>query len=136
MDSTSFKQTCTYIYIFFNVINFNFWFIILALYFLLTLRLKYFRKNKYIWHLRFWQFTEKLCVLPSVEGVVYSYEASDEILSHGTLVNNTLTIFENCEVGYHKAYSHSFRICMGKGKWSSNSKKLCFSKFCIVIQMF
>jgi len=27
------------------------------------------------------------CVLPTVEGVIYSYEGSNEILSHGTLID-------------------------------------------------
>ncbi|XP_029344850.1 modular serine protease-like [Acyrthosiphon pisum] len=74
-------------------------------------------------------FTGKSCVLPTVEGVVYSYEGSNEILSHGTLINNKLTVIENCEVGYHKAYTYSFRYCLGSGKWLSNFDKLCF-KMC------
>lgn len=68
--------------------------------------------------------------------MVYSYEGSNEILSHGTLINQNLTIIENCEVGYHKAYTNSYRFCLGKGKWLSNLEKLCFSKYCIIIQMF
>jgi len=75
------------------------------------------------------------CVLPTVEGVVYSYEDSNEILPHGTLIDSHLNINENCEVGYHKAYPSRFRFCQGKGKWLTNSEKLCFSKFCVVICM-
>jgi len=67
------------------------------------------------------------CVLPSVEGVVYSYEGSIEHLSHGTLIDHKETVIENCEVGYHKAYKYGFRYCLGRGKWLSNSEKLCFS---------
>ncbi|CAI6368896.1 unnamed protein product [Macrosiphum euphorbiae] len=74
-------------------------------------------------------FTGSSCVLPAVEGVVYSYEGSNDILSHGTLINNKLTVIENCEVGYHKAYTYSFRYCLGRGKWLSNFEKLCF-KMC------
>ncbi|CAI6346657.1 unnamed protein product [Macrosiphum euphorbiae] len=74
-------------------------------------------------------FTETTCVLPTVDGVVYSYEGSDDILSHGALINHNLTIIENCEVGYHKAYTNSSRFCLGKGKWLTNFEKLCF-KMC------
>ncbi|XP_060881631.1 uncharacterized protein LOC132953091 isoform X2 [Metopolophium dirhodum] len=74
-------------------------------------------------------FIGSSCVLPTVEGVVYSYEGSNDILSHGTLINNKLTVIENCEVGYHKAYTYSFRYCLGRGKWLSNFDKLCF-KMC------
>ncbi|XP_016659042.1 uncharacterized protein LOC100166859 isoform X3 [Acyrthosiphon pisum] len=73
--------------------------------------------------------TVNSCVLPTVEGVVYSYEDSNEILPHGTLIDNHLNINENCEVGYHKAYPSRFRFCQGKGKWLTNSEKLCF-KMC------
>ncbi|XP_016661869.1 uncharacterized protein LOC100160377 isoform X2 [Acyrthosiphon pisum] len=73
-------------------------------------------------------FIANSCVLPTVEGVVYSYEGSNEILSHGTLINHNQTIIENCEIGYHKVY-YGFRICLGKGKWLSNFEKLCF-KMC------
>jgi len=75
------------------------------------------------------------CILPTVEGVVYSYEGSNEILPHGSLIDHNLNVIENCEVGYHKAYPSRFRFCQGKGKWLSNSEKLCFSKFCIAISM-
>ncbi|XP_060881629.1 uncharacterized protein LOC132953090 [Metopolophium dirhodum] len=74
-------------------------------------------------------FAESSCVLPTVEGVVYTYKGSNDILSHGTLINDNLTIIENCEVGYHKAYTNSSRSCLGKGKWLSNFDKLCF-KMC------
>ncbi|CAI6344248.1 unnamed protein product [Macrosiphum euphorbiae] len=74
-------------------------------------------------------FTDTTCVLPTVDGVVYSYEDSHEILSHGALINQNLTIIENCEVGYHKAYTNSSRFCLGKGKWLTNFEKLCF-KMC------
>ncbi|XP_022182774.1 uncharacterized protein LOC111042453 isoform X2 [Myzus persicae] len=74
-------------------------------------------------------FTMNICVLPIVEGVVYSYEGSNEILSHGTLISQKVTVIENCEVGYHKAYTNGFRICLGKGKWLSNFEKLCL-KMC------
>ncbi|CAI6345677.1 unnamed protein product [Macrosiphum euphorbiae] len=70
-----------------------------------------------------------LCVLPTVEGVVYTYEDSNEILSHGTLINHTLTVNENCEVGYHKAYPNSFRVCQRNGKWKTVSENLCL-KMC------
>ncbi|XP_060872105.1 uncharacterized protein LOC132946240 [Metopolophium dirhodum] len=73
--------------------------------------------------------TVNSCVLPTVEGVIYSYEGSDEILSHGTLVDRHVNIIENCEVGYHKAFRYGFRFCLGKGKWLSSSDKLCF-KMC------
>lgn len=76
-----------------------------------------------------------LCVLPSIEGVIYSYEGSNEILAPGTLINHHRTVFENCEVGYHKAYPNGFRVCQANGKWISTSEKLCFSKFRIVICM-
>lgn len=73
------------------------------------------------------------CVLPTVDGVVYSYEGSNEILTHGTLIDRHLNVIENCKVGYHMAYPSRFRFCQGKGKWLTNSEKLCFSKSCIVI---
>ncbi|CAI6343863.1 unnamed protein product [Macrosiphum euphorbiae] len=69
------------------------------------------------------------CVLPTVEGVVYSYKGSNDILSHGTLINRHRTVIENCELGYHKAYPNGFRLCLGKGNWLSNYDKLCF-KMC------
>ncbi|XP_029345059.1 modular serine protease-like isoform X2 [Acyrthosiphon pisum] len=74
-------------------------------------------------------FTENSCVLPTVEGVIYSYEGSNEILSHGTLIKRHRTVIEKCEHGYHKAYPVGFRFCRGKGKWLSNTEKLCF-KMC------
>ncbi|XP_029345047.1 uncharacterized protein LOC100574854 isoform X3 [Acyrthosiphon pisum] len=74
-------------------------------------------------------FTENSCVLPTVEGVIYSYEGSNEILSHGTLIKRHRTVIEKCEHGYHKAYPIGFRFCRGKGKWLSNTEKLCF-KMC------
>jgi len=75
--------------------------------------------------------TANSCVLPTIEGVVYSYERSNEILPHGTLINHHLTVIENCEFGYHKAYPYGFRVCHENGKWLSISDKLCFSKFFI-----
>ena len=69
------------------------------------------------------------CVLPTVEGVLYSYEGSNEILSHGTLINQHLTVIENCDFGYHKAYPNGFRFCQRTGNWLSSTEKLCFSKF-------
>eukprot|EP00102_Acyrthosiphon_pisum_P021358 XP_016658568.1 PREDICTED: complement C1s-A subcomponent isoform X2 [Acyrthosiphon pisum] len=77
----------------------------------------------------FKHITDSPCVLPAVEGVVYSYEGSNEILSHGTIVKYLITVIENCEVGYHQAYPNGFRVCRGNGKWLSNSEKLCF-KMC------
>ncbi|XP_029345055.1 uncharacterized protein LOC100167148 isoform X2 [Acyrthosiphon pisum] len=74
-------------------------------------------------------FIENSCVLPIVEGVLYSYEGSNEILSHGTLINHHRTIIEKCELGYHMAYPIGIRFCQGKGKWLSNTEKLCF-KMC------
>ncbi|XP_060870975.1 modular serine protease-like isoform X2 [Metopolophium dirhodum] len=73
--------------------------------------------------------TMNLCVLPTVDGVIYSYEGSTAILPHGSLVNHHLTVFENCEVGYHKAYPNGFRVCQSNGKWVTVSDKLCF-KMC------
>ncbi|CAH1707794.1 unnamed protein product [Aphis gossypii] len=73
--------------------------------------------------------TKNVCVLPIAEGVLYSYEGSNEILPHGTLIDNYRTVFENCEVGYHKAYPNGFRVCQSNGKWISSSEKLCF-KMC------
>ncbi|XP_060872108.1 uncharacterized protein LOC132946242 [Metopolophium dirhodum] len=69
------------------------------------------------------------CVLPTIEGVIYSYEDSNKILSHGSLIDRHVNVIENCEVGYHKASHHSFRFCLGKGKWLSSSDKLCI-KMC------
>ncbi|XP_060836525.1 modular serine protease-like isoform X2 [Rhopalosiphum padi] len=69
---------------------------------------------------------KKSCILPSLEGVIYSYEGSDDILSHGTLIKHNGTVIENCQVGYHKAHHNSFRVCQGNGKWISKSDKLCF----------
>ncbi|KAF0762508.1 Uncharacterized protein FWK35_00006322 [Aphis craccivora] len=73
--------------------------------------------------------TKNVCVLPTAKGVIYSYEGSDKILSHGTLINPRRIIIQNCEIGYYKAYPNSFRVCQGNGKWISNSEKLCF-KMC------
>ncbi|XP_060862088.1 modular serine protease-like [Metopolophium dirhodum] len=70
-----------------------------------------------------------VCVLPTAEGVLYTYEDSNEILSHGTLINHNLTVNENCEVGYHKAYPNSFRVCQRNGKWKTISENLCL-KMC------
>ncbi|CAI6344828.1 unnamed protein product [Macrosiphum euphorbiae] len=66
-----------------------------------------------------------VCVLPTVKGVVYSYEGSNDILSHGTLISHHRTVIENCEVGYHKAYPISVRVCLEKGKWFSFKDILC-----------
>jgi len=60
--------------------------------------------------------------------VVYSYEGSNEVLLNGTLINHHLTVIENCEVGYHKAYPNGYGFCQENGKWLSNSDKLCLSK--------
>jgi hypothetical protein len=73
------------------------------------------------------------CVLPTVEGVIYSYEGSNEILSHGSKIDHFRTVIENCEVGYHMTYPKSFRFCQGNGKWTSTVENLCLSKLCIVI---
>jgi len=77
----------------------------------------------------------KTCILPTVEGVIYSYEGSNEILYPGALIDRNLYVIENCDVGYHKAHPIGFRICMENGKWFSSSRKLCFSKFCIVVYL-
>ncbi|XP_060840495.1 uncharacterized protein LOC132921475 [Rhopalosiphum padi] len=69
------------------------------------------------------------CVLPAVEGVLYSYVGSNEILAHGTIIKQDITVHENCDVGYHKAYPNGFRVCQGNGKWISISEKLCL-KMC------
>ncbi|XP_022164235.1 uncharacterized protein LOC111029524, partial [Myzus persicae] len=69
------------------------------------------------------------CVLPTAEGVLYSYEGSNETLPHGALIDHHLIVIENCAVGYYKAYPNGFRFCQGRGKWLSNSEKLCF-KMC------
>jgi len=71
-------------------------------------------------------------VLPTAEGVIYSYEGSDKILSHGTLIDPRRIIIQNCEIGYYKVYPNSFRVCQGNGKWISNSEKSCFSKLYIL----
>jgi len=81
-------------------------------------------------------YLRKSCILPSLEGVIYSYEGSDDILSHGTLIKHNRTVIENCQVGYHKAHHNSFRVCQGNGKWISKFDKLCFSKQCIEISIF
>jgi hypothetical protein len=79
------------------------------------------------------QDMKNTCVLPAAEGVLYSYEDSDKILSHGTLIKQHRVVIENCDVGYDKAYPNGLRICQGNGEWISNSTNLCFSKLCIVI---
>jgi len=68
------------------------------------------------------------CILPAVEGILYSYEGSDKILAHGTMINKYRTVIENCDVGYHKAYPRGFRVCQGNGKWTSTSEILCFKR--------
>ncbi|XP_060874108.1 uncharacterized protein LOC132947887 isoform X2 [Metopolophium dirhodum] len=73
--------------------------------------------------------TVNSCVLPTAEGVVYSFEGSNETLSHGTIIDRYLNVIENCEVGYYKSYTIGFRYCTGKGKWLSSSHKLCY-KMC------
>jgi len=75
------------------------------------------------------------CVLPTVEGVIYTYENSNESISHGTLINRHQIVIESCELGYYKSYEKSIRICRGNGKWEMVSDKLCLSKFYIVICM-
>ncbi|XP_060840496.1 uncharacterized protein LOC132921476 isoform X1 [Rhopalosiphum padi] len=65
------------------------------------------------------------CVLPVVDGVIYSYENSNEILAHGAIIDQYRTVIENCDVGYHNAYPNGFRVCRGNGKWISTSEKLC-----------
>jgi len=79
------------------------------------------------------QDTENLCVLPIVDGVIYSEKGSTNILTPGSLISEYRTVIENCEEGFHKAYSNSVKVCQGNGKWFPNSEKLCFSKLCIVI---
>ncbi|KAE9523065.1 hypothetical protein AGLY_016537 [Aphis glycines] len=71
----------------------------------------------------------QFCILPKIEGVVYSYKGSNEVLAYGILIDQQRTVIENCDVGYHKAYPNSFRVCQGNGKWISTSDKLCF-KMC------
>jgi len=73
--------------------------------------------------------------LPTVEGVVYSYYGSNETITYGALVNQYRTVIENCDVGYHKTYPNSFRVCQENGKWISTSDKLCLSRLYIVISM-
>ncbi|XP_060836504.1 uncharacterized protein LOC132919163 isoform X2 [Rhopalosiphum padi] len=68
---------------------------------------------------------KNLCILPSLEGIIYSYQGSDDILAHGTLINHNRTVIENCEIGYHKVYPNSFRVCQNDGKWKLNAEKLC-----------
>jgi len=70
-----------------------------------------------------------VCILPTVKGVLYSYEGSSHKLSPGTLINHHHTVIENCEVGYHKAYPLGLRVCLEKGKWLSTNDKLCLGKF-------
>ncbi|XP_060869972.1 uncharacterized protein LOC132944560 [Metopolophium dirhodum] len=69
------------------------------------------------------------CILPTVEGVVYTYENSNESLSHGTLINHDVTVNENCKFGYHKVYLNSIRVCQKNGKWKTDYNKLCL-KMC------
>ncbi|XP_029345072.1 modular serine protease isoform X1 [Acyrthosiphon pisum] len=56
-------------------------------------------------------------------------KVSNEILSHGKLINLHRTVIEKCEQGYYKAHPIGFRFCQGKGKWLSSTEKLCF-KMC------
>ncbi|XP_016663995.1 uncharacterized protein LOC100570872 isoform X1 [Acyrthosiphon pisum] len=70
-----------------------------------------------------------ICILPTVEGVVYTYEGSNESLSHGTLIDLHITVNENCKFGYHKVHPNSFRVCQRDGKWKTVSDKL-FLKMC------
>ncbi|XP_060871436.1 uncharacterized protein LOC132945689 [Metopolophium dirhodum] len=69
------------------------------------------------------------CVLPTVEGVVYTYDGSNESLSHGTLIDHGVTVNENCTFGYHNVYPDSFRVCQRNGKWKPALHKLCL-KMC------
>ncbi|XP_060836526.1 modular serine protease-like isoform X1 [Rhopalosiphum padi] len=73
--------------------------------------------------------SKNFCVLPTVEGVIYSYEGSNEILSHGSKIDHFRTVIENCEVGYHMTYPKSYRLCQGNGKWTSTVENLCL-KMC------
>ncbi|KAE9530732.1 hypothetical protein AGLY_011194 [Aphis glycines] len=76
--------------------------------------------------------TRNLCVLPTVEGVIYSYHDSNRILPPGTLIGHHRAVNENCEVGYHNkaADQNVFRVCQENGKWISSLEKLCF-KMCL-----
>ncbi|XP_060869344.1 uncharacterized protein LOC132944160 isoform X2 [Metopolophium dirhodum] len=69
------------------------------------------------------------CVLPTVEGVVYTYDGSNESLSPGTLIDHGVTVNENCTFGYHNVYPDSFRVCQTNGKWKPAFNKLCL-KMC------
>ncbi|CAH1707810.1 unnamed protein product [Aphis gossypii] len=69
------------------------------------------------------------CILPTVEGVIYSYEGSNETIANGTIINHNRTIIENCDIGYYKAYPNAFKLCQKNGKWITSSEKLCF-KMC------
>ncbi|KAE9526497.1 hypothetical protein AGLY_013145 [Aphis glycines] len=69
------------------------------------------------------------CILPTIEGVIHSYEGSNETIAKGTIIDQNRTIIENCDVGYYKAYPNAFKLCQKNGKWITSSEKLCF-KMC------
>ncbi|KAE9523066.1 hypothetical protein AGLY_016538 [Aphis glycines] len=71
----------------------------------------------------------KFCILPNVEGVIYSFEDSNETIAYGTIIMQNHIIIENCDVGYYKAYPNAFKFCQENGKWLTSSKKLCL-KMC------
>ncbi|CAI6350599.1 unnamed protein product [Macrosiphum euphorbiae] len=73
--------------------------------------------------------TANSCVIPTVEGVVHSYEGSHSILSPGALIDPNTTVIESCKVGYHKAHLNGFRVCQIYGIWKTYSEKLCL-KMC------
>ncbi|KAL4112655.1 hypothetical protein QTP88_016402 [Uroleucon formosanum] len=70
--------------------------------------------------------------VPWIHGILNKHVYSHTILSHRTLNYQDFNITENCEVGYHKAYLYSYRICQGRGKWFSSSGKLCFYIKCTI----
>lgn len=72
------------------------------------------------------------CVIPNMEGSIYSYLSTKQIIPPGSEVIQGHTINEDCTPGYFKIDRYRYMICEKNGKWDPDiPDKLCLSKCCI-----
>jgi len=72
----------------------------------------------------------ELCILPPIEGNLYYINSNPvTVLSHGSHVNNFITVFVTCQEGYYKSTTLNLTmVCLRDGEWSTTYTKLCLSK--------
>lgn len=83
-------------------------------------------------------FYRKTCVIPFIEGNMYSDNSqSRNILSHGDQVDELSLVHVSCEPSYYKDSKIDLTIvCLPEGKWSAELSNLCLSKKNISIIQF